>query len=409
MAKFLSDSGLLTLVQKIKEEFDSIYETIIDNEEVTASALTDINTKYNDINNAIDTIEDTIDNLATVATSGSYNDLSNKPDYGNAKIFYGTCSTAAGTAVKEVTCSEFTSTNLVAGALIFVKFSATNSATAANLKLDVNSTGAKSIKKQYTNQTAQNLNAVGELVANRSYLFTYDGTYWVCMTLDYNSNTTYSGMAIADLITGTATTNRLISASTLKAAYNINGQVITIGANSITVPVLELSEDYEMSSEISDISLEAGDTFDEAFGKLEKAINNNEQVTASGLTDLNERITSNESSIEDIQADISDLDQQVTLAGKTPVVNHETSDTTFTLTPNTYHIWGEVSTLTLTFGAGETGYLAEYMFEFQSGNTATVLTLPNTVKWPVTPTIAANKIYQVSIVNNIGLIIGVDV
>ena len=75
------------------------------------------------------------------------------------------------------------------------------------------------------------------------------------------------------------------------------------------------------------------------------------------------------------------------------IVNHGTSDTTFTLTPNKYHIWGEVSSLTLTLGSGESGYLAEYMFEFQSGSTPTVLTLPNTVEWPVTPTIEANKRY----------------
>ena len=31
-------------------------------------------------------------------------------------------------------------------------------------------------------------------------------------------------------------------------------------------------------------------------------------------------------------------------------VNHGTSDTTFTLTPNTFHIWDEVNALTLTLG-----------------------------------------------------------
>lgn len=32
-------------------------------------------------------------------------------------------------------------------------------------------------------------------------------------------------------------------------------------------------------------------------------------------------------------------------------VSHGTADTTFTLTPNTFHIWDEVSSLTLTLGA----------------------------------------------------------
>ena len=48
------------------------------------------------------------------------------------------------------------------------------------------------------------------------------------------------------------------------------------------------------------------------------------------------------------------------------------------------------------------------MFEFVSGETATTLTLPDTIKWAETPSIEANKIYQCSIVNNVGLIVGVD-
>ena len=94
------------------------------------------------------------------------------------------------------------------------------------------------------------------------------------------------------------------------------------------------------------------------------------------------------------------------LSTLTPVVNHGTSDTTFTLTPNVMHIWGTVTSLTLTLGTG-TSYLDEYMFEFTSGATATTLSLPNTVSWiNGTPTIATNTTYQVSIVNNIAVIGG---
>lgn len=89
-------------------------------------------------------------------------------------------------------------------------------------------------------------------------------------------------------------------------------------------------------------------------------------------------------------------------------VNHGTSDTTFTLTPNTFHIWDEVASLDLSFGAETSGVANEYLFQFTSGATATSLTVPDTVEWvDGTPTIEANKTYQVSIVNNIGLIVGV--
>lgn len=89
-------------------------------------------------------------------------------------------------------------------------------------------------------------------------------------------------------------------------------------------------------------------------------------------------------------------------------VNHETSDTTFTLTPNTFHVWDEVATLDLSFGAETDGVANEYLFQFTSGATATTLTLPDTVEWVNGAlTIEADKTYQISIVNNIGLIIGV--
>lgn len=77
------------------------------------------------------------------------------------------------------------------------------------------------------------------------------------------------------------------------------------------------------------------------------------------------------------------------------------------LQPNKYYKWGEVASLSLTLGAPIDGILNEYMFEFISGVTPTTLTLPDTIKWETIPTIEANKKYQISIVNNVALIVGV--
>ena len=63
-------------------------------------------------------------------------------------------------------------------------------------------------------------------------------------------------------------------------------------------------------------------------------------------------------------------------ADKVPEVNHGTSDTTFTLTPNIMHIWGEIATLNLTLSADSNSVLDEYMFTFTCPSTAaTTLTL----------------------------------
>ena len=79
-------------------------------------------------------------------------------------------------------------------------------------------------------------------------------------------------------------------------------------------------------------------------------------------------------------------------------IDHGTSDTTFALTPNIMHKWGEVESLDLTLSEGTEGIVNEYMFSFISGATATQLSLPATVNG--IPVIEPNSIYQCSIVDN---------
>lgn len=86
----------------------------------------------------------------------------------------------------------------------------------------------------------------------------------------------------------------------------------------------------------------------------------------------------------------------------------ESTETTVELQPNKFYKFGEVTELNLTLAEiTDNTQLNEFMFEFVSGETATTLTLPDTIKWAETPSIEVNKIYQCSVVNNIGLIVGV--
>ena len=87
--------------------------------------------------------------------------------------------------------------------------------------------------------------------------------------------------------------------------------------------------------------------------------------------------------------------------GRITEINHGTNDTTFTLTPNVRHVWGEVTALNLTLAAGDSGYSNEYLFRFFSGSTPTVLTLPQTIQWVQPLTCQQDKYYEVSIVNNL--------
>lgn len=87
----------------------------------------------------------------------------------------------------------------------------------------------------------------------------------------------------------------------------------------------------------------------------------------------------------------------------------ESTTTVLEIQPNIFYKFGEVSSLNITLATiTDTSVLNEYMFEFVSGSTATTLTLPNTIKWLETPSIESNKIYQCSIVDNIGVLLGVS-
>lgn len=87
----------------------------------------------------------------------------------------------------------------------------------------------------------------------------------------------------------------------------------------------------------------------------------------------------------------------------------ESTTTTLEIEPNKFYKFGEETELNITLAeiTDET-QLNEYMFEFISGATATTLILPDTIKWLGIPTIEANKIYQCSIVDNIGVLLGVS-
>jgi len=105
----------------------------------------------------------------------------------DSTIFVGTSSTGASTGEKEVVCPEFKSSDLKAGTIITVTFSNANSAAVGDLKLNVNSTGAKNIKVN-SSGTLSNLGDKGYLKAS-TYQFYYSGTYWVLTGYDTNTNT----------------------------------------------------------------------------------------------------------------------------------------------------------------------------------------------------------------------------
>lgn len=107
-----------------------------------------------------------------------------------AHNLYGTCSTAAGTAAKVVTCTDWDTkaANIPVGTTIHVKF--TNANTVASPTLNINSTGAINIYRYGT--TATGTTAAIWWEAGSVVSFTYDGSAWIINSYksgDVNHNT----------------------------------------------------------------------------------------------------------------------------------------------------------------------------------------------------------------------------
>lgn len=106
----------------------------------------------------------------------------------------------------------------------------------------------------------------------------------------------------------------------------------------------------------------------------------------------------------------SEITQKINDSVLIPMVDQTSSaSTSFTLKPNKLYRYGEKEVLDITLEApSNSSYVNEYMCEFISGSTPTEFTYPDTVMFVQEVNIEANKTYQVSIINNIGVIGGVD-
>ena len=106
-------------------------------------------------------------------------------------IVYGTCTTASATANKEILIDSVVAFNMVAGAIIGVKFTYTNTAENPTFTLiDASVSGtSESVFANTSVITTSNLKYAG--TAGQVMYYMYDGTYWVFMghSFDNNDNT----------------------------------------------------------------------------------------------------------------------------------------------------------------------------------------------------------------------------
>ena len=93
------------------------------------------------------------------------------------------------------------------------------------------------------------------------------------------------------------------------------------------------------------------------------------------------------------------LQARTNIGSDTLVITKTFSDTVIELSPNTFYVFPEMASLSITFyDPISLDIVNEYKFRFISGATATTLSLPSTIVGDIT--IEANKVYEISIVDN---------
>lgn len=148
-----------------------------------------------------------------VDTTKSTADTANK----RATYIYGTCSTAAGTAAKVATLSNF---SLYTNATVHIKF--TNNNTVDAPTLNVNSTGAKSI---VTNGVKYAYWEAGATVT-----FSYDGTNWNVASVPVYANTATIGNPSSQNVYIDSDSVDIRNGTTVNASFSEN--LIELGKNS---------------------------------------------------------------------------------------------------------------------------------------------------------------------------------
>lgn len=104
--------------------------------------------------------------LLNVKSPTNSTDGANKGYVDGKSIQYGTCTTASGTAAKTASLSGFT---LSTGAMVCIRFTYANT---GSITLNVNSTGARTVRVGGRNLVA------GDIQASYNALLRYDGSYW---------------------------------------------------------------------------------------------------------------------------------------------------------------------------------------------------------------------------------------
>ena len=201
---------------------------------------------------------------ATVSSAGLMS-AADKKKLDNTNVAYGTCSTAASTAQKDIVITSQGNWSLQIGSIIVVNFTYTN--TAQNPVFKVGNAAAKSVWYNTALISTSNLSYAG--YQNRPSMYMYDGTQfvWLGWTVDSNSDTKVTQSAAITtageypVLLGYDTATTAVTNTVNKAAaftYNPNTKILTadtfkgaLTGNADTATKLKTARTISLTGDVS--------------------------------------------------------------------------------------------------------------------------------------------------------------
>ena len=181
----------------------------------------DLSTYYynkTDVDTLLNSKADTTD-LSTVAFSGSYNNLTNKPNI--PKVYYGTCSSSANSQIKYVTTNEnfSSSSDITTGMILFIKFTYAQtyeSSASSKLQLGIDNISSTGFNVSSNNSSStSSMWKAGEVVG-----FVYTGSEFVVIDSGVASTTYYGITKLTNSVSSTSTTTSA-TPNSVKTAYDL--------------------------------------------------------------------------------------------------------------------------------------------------------------------------------------------
>lgn len=393
-------------------------QTNLDNKQDIITDLDEIRTK------AINSVQQ--ESLALVATSGSYKDLSDTPNAVSESTVSGwgfAKSSALQTKAEDSSVVHKTGNESITGVKTFnsgVNFLGSGDSNAVtlstNTRINVNGTN-KTVLGFSSNTFYINHGDYSLLLRGKDTRPTYNSTT-LALSSDVNGkqDTLVSGTNIKTIngesIIGEGNINIESGSEQVQSDWNETDN--TSPAYIANKPDIYVNDEHRIVIDNIAMPNTIGLSSTNDIGQIgiEIGMDNITWYGFDGEGETTHTITSSGDGTKFLSDDgtYKEISSNSSSSGAYSEVNHGTSDTTFTLTPNTFHVWDEVTTLDLSFGEETEGIANEFLFQFTSGSTATTLTLPDTIKWAnnEVPTIEANMIYQVSILKGLASVLVFD-